>query len=408
MKVDLLKLITAQMDILGIQTTLLSPPYPNITALDYTFRGRLYQDFDYAVIARRMEKLCEPGILIHIKDDFSLSYVLFLLNPEDQEEYHARYCCVGPCLINRLTSGQFQALMNEKSIPASLYHESMEFYNRVPLIQSYDSWLAQWAVFGVFLFGENVRMHFTSMEDLGSMHLDYVDYQIRPEPDIAMDAIEQRYKAEHEFLHAVSIGNTEQALALHQKFLQFRINPRTPDPIRNRKDLLITLNTLMRKAVEAGHVHPGHIDNLSTQLAIEIESVTSEHQISKLGNTMIRKYCMLVNNYSRKAYTALVQTCMDYTDFHYAEELSLDSLARMCSVSKSYLSALFKKEVGMTITDYINSTRIRQSLVLLNSTNLSIQDISYRCGFADSNYFTRTFKKFQGKSPKVYREEIRR
>jgi len=59
------------------------------------------------------------------------------------------------------------------------------------------------------------------------------------------------------------------------------------------------------------------------------------------------------------------------------------------------------------LTDYINSTRIRHSLILFNTTALSIQEISLKCGFTDSNYFTRTFKKFQGLSPKKYREMIR-
>ena len=123
---------------------------------------------------------------------------------------------------------------------------------------------------------------------------------------------------------------------------------------------------------------------------------------------MVRKYCLLVKNYSRRDYSSLVQTCLDYIDFHYSEDLSLDLMAKLCSVSNTYLSSLFKKEVNMTLTDYINSTRIRQSLILLNTTTMSIQEISMKCGFSDSNYFTRTFKKFQGQSPKGYRETIRR
>ena len=97
---------------------------------------------------------------------------------------------------------------------------------------------------------------------------------------------------------------------------------------------------------------------------------------------------------------------MDYIDFHYIEELSLGILAQKHSVSASYLSGLFKKETDMTITDYINTTRIRQALILLNTTSLSVGAIASRCGFPDSNYFTRTFKKHQGITPRAYRESI--
>ena len=77
-----------------------------------------------------------------------------------------------------------------------------------------------------------------------------------------------------------------------------------------------------------------------------------------------------------------------------------------CSVSSSYLSALFKKETSMTVTDYIHYTRIRQALFLLNVSGLSVGEIASRCGFSDANYFTRTFKKLQGKTPKSYRRDM--
>ena len=143
------------------------------------------------------------------------------------------------------------------------------------------------------------------------------------------------------------------------------------------------------------------------QIAVQLESMTSLSSLDAFAPTIVRKYCLLVKNYSRRGYSSLVQTCLDYIDFHYAENLSLDSMARLCSVTNSYLSSLFKKEVSMTLTDYINSTRIHQSLILLNTTSLSIQEIAVQCGFSDANYYARTFKKLQGQSPKGYRDSIR-
>lgn len=183
--------------------------------------------------------------------------------------------------------------------------------------------------------------------------------------------------------------------------------PRVPDPVRDQKNLMFTLNTLLRKAVEQARVHPFHIDNLSRQLAIQIESSCTTGQLDALPNVMIRKYCLLVNNYSRLSCSELVRACMDYIDFHYSSELSLASLADMNFVSPAYLSSQFKKETGTTITDYINDTRIRQALVLLNASDFSIGEIAVQCGFGDANYFTRTFKKLLGKTPTVYRKGIR-
>ena len=208
-------------------------------------------------------------------------------------------------------------------------------------------------------------------------------------------------------MNAVAAGNAETALALQIQFNQYKLMPRTADPVRNRKNMLVILSTLCRKAAQNGHVHPLHIDNLSTQIAVQLESMTSLSSLDAFAPTIVRKYCLLVKNYSRRGYSSLVQTCLDYIDFHYAENLSLDSMARLCSVTNSYLSSLFKKEVSMTLTDYINSTRIHQSLILLNTTSLSIQEIAVQCGFSDANYYARTFKKLQGQSPKGYRDSIR-
>ena len=122
---------------------------------------------------------------------------------------------------------------------------------------------------------------------------------------------------------------------------------------------------------------------------------------------MVRKYCLLVQNHSRMGYSSLVHDCLDYVDFHYSEPLSLKDLAERFSVSSTYLSSLFKKEVHMNLIEYIQSVRLRQALVLLNTTRLPIQEIAGQCGFLDVNYFTRVFKKSYEVSPREYRNKIR-
>ena len=80
------------------------------------------------------------------------------------------------------------------------------------------------------------------------------------------------------------------------------------------------------------------------------------------------------------------------------------SLAVRFSVNKNYLSSRFHKEVGITITDYINQVRIQRAANLLRSSSLSVQQVAEQCGFADGNYFTRIFKKINGMSPNEYRK----
>ena len=64
-------------------------------------------------------------------------------------------------------------------------------------------------------------------------------------------------------------------------------------------------------------------------------------------------------------------------------------------------------ETGMTLTDYVNRQRVEHGIFLLNATDMQIQTIAQYCGIPDVNYFTKTFKKFIGKTPKEYRQNIR-
>ena len=80
----------------------------------------------------------------------------------------------------------------------------------------------------------------------------------------------------------------------------------------------------------------------------------------------------------------------------------------MCHVTKSYLSNLFRKETGSTLTDYIHAVRLRHALVLLNSTTIPIQVVAASCGYSDLNYFIKLFKRENGISPKQYRVQMNR
>ena len=76
----------------------------------------------------------------------------------------------------------------------------------------------------------------------------------------------------------------------------------------------------------------------------------------------------------------------------------------MCYCRDSYISHLFKKHCGKSIRAYTNDLRISEAKKLLKNTGLSIKEISERTGFFDSNYFSNSFKKETGVSPKEYRK----
>jgi YesN/AraC family two-component response regulator len=94
-------------------------------------------------------------------------------------------------------------------------------------------------------------------------------------------------------------------------------------------------------------------------------------------------------------------------DADLSAELSLSKLAEEQKISAGYLATLFKKETGLTVSEAIRKKRIALALHLLHTTNLQIQTIAMHCGIMDVQYFSKTFKKQVGKTPKEYRDSIR-
>jgi YesN/AraC family two-component response regulator len=81
-------------------------------------------------------------------------------------------------------------------------------------------------------------------------------------------------------------------------------------------------------------------------------------------------------------------------------------MAKICNVSPNYLSNLFKRQTGKTLTQYVNGKRVSYAKHLLKTTNLQIQTIAQHCGILDFHYFCRIFKSITGKTPSEYRSGI--
>jgi AraC-like DNA-binding protein len=94
---------------------------------------------------------------------------------------------------------------------------------------------------------------------------------------------------------------------------------------------------------------------------------------------------------------------VNYLDEHWKDPLDIDFLAKKFHLSKSNLHRLFRKAMGTTPIQYISRLRIEKGCEFLRNTDETITRIALNVGFNDSNYFTRTFLKIKGVTPKAYR-----
>mgnify|MGYP001306814711 CR=1 FL=1 len=223
---------------------------------------------------------------------------------------------------------------------------------------------------------------------------------------LAMEDMERRYAIENEFLRAVSLGMTHKAKMIFSNFSQLDLKQRVADPIRNLKNYSIIMNTLLRKAAEQGCVHPLYLDSVSSEFAKKIELVGTTSAGYKLVIDMVSSYCRLVKKHSMTSYSLPIRNTLVCIEANLSGDLTLHTLADMQNISPGYLSALFKKEVGQTLTDYVNSRRMGQAAQLLRTTVLQIQTIAQYCGITDVNYFSKLFKRYHGSSPKNFRQSL--
>lgn len=89
---------------------------------------------------------------------------------------------------------------------------------------------------------------------------------------------------------------------------------------------------------------------------------------------------------------------------HYQEELELDRLAEQLHLSKSYVSRVFRRETGSSITEYLTARRIIQASHLLETTDLSVEQVGSSVGISNTSHFIHTFKQVVGLTPLKYRQ----
>lgn len=98
-----------------------------------------------------------------------------------------------------------------------------------------------------------------------------------------------------------------------------------------------------------------------------------------------------------------VQVLLDYIHTHYKDKITIESLAKKASISKTEVLRCFKSIIGLSPINYLNRYRLQRAAYLLINTENNIQEIAMDCGFDDNSYFSKLFKKTYHVTPHNYR-----
>ena len=345
----------------------------------------------------------EPHTVYKSTNAFALAYLYFLLPGR------ASLLFIGPFINAPLSPRQVLELGEKNGVPPKKQPLLESYYADCPVIPDSSPLYVMLDTFCEQIFGHAYATVDVEQERLSPASPIHTVTGGDSSDDILADmkAMEKRYSYENELMQAVTNGQIHKANQLFSSFSEQSFEKRVSDPLRNMKNYSIIMNTLLRKAAEQGGVHPIYLDRVSSSFAMRIEQLTSLAECGELMQEMFRSYCRLVRKHSMQDYSPIVQKAIIRIDSDLSANLTLHSLAADQEVSPGYLSTIFKKETGQTVTEYIRDKRLKHATHLLSTTHLQIQTVALHCGIMDVQYFSKLFKKQTGKTPKEYRESIK-
>lgn len=136
-----------------------------------------------------------------------------------------------------------------------------------------------------------------------------------------------------------------------------------------------------------------------------LEELNQLDEVRALAREVLYTYAQKVKLEKNKRYSKTIFICINFIYKHIYEDFTHNDVANHVELSPKYLSKLFKDEVGMSISDFIQEEKFKEAKRLLAYSEKPISEIALLLNFNDQSYFSRVFKKVAGITPKKYREK---
>ncbi|MGN0250351.1 MAG: helix-turn-helix transcriptional regulator [Oliverpabstia sp.] len=237
----------------------------------------------------------------------------------------------------------------------------------------------------------------TSMEE----RQEQIWFDIKSEDE---DIYRHTYQEERRIMDAVKEGNIEEAVRL-SKDMDANIGRLGESEVEHWRNLTIVSATLCARAAIEGGVLPSIAYRLSGFYINKSTACQDITQILIYRNHAIEELTKRVLEQKGKRHTSsYTEQCKDYVYGHYREKIYLDHIADTMGISSSYLSRLFKKEMGVSLQDFINDVRVEKAANLLRYSEETLPEIAQYVNFPSQSYFGKIFKQKMQMTPKQYRE----
>lgn len=223
--------------------------------------------------------------------------------------------------------------------------------------------------------------------------------------------IEALHKQREIFLSTIQRGDLQQITELEKETsLKFRdkqlnILKRVPNnELRSYKNILLSHNTLYSYAAEKGGLSAWQCHFISEKYAIMIEHAQTTVELDALHGKMVKEYSDPTIRTSQQGSLSIVQKAEQFIEMYFTEDTSMEEMAKKMHVHPSHMMRAFKKEKGITISQFRNLRRIKEAKELIRFSNLSMTEIAIMIGFSNPQYFSTFFKEIEGMTPLEFKK----
>ena len=362
----------------------------------YCYNQNLQPAFTVQTLSPLLESMQEH-ILYGVRDDLGIGIIFFL--------FDNRSFIVGPYVKTEFDAIKTQRVLIRNQMPASFASSIRLYYSAFPILSSFAVRKIIIGCMCAFTGGMEeysyCRLHGTK-EELKLPQLSFSE-------SLDYSTLYQRYDMENRFLRMVEVGDTENVFGAFRDMYVYGQNKNRyiTAVYQNPTIGLSMVRALVRKAAERGGASIVEINEI-TQRASQRMAAT-QHQNEQIRHTQIMIYeltdAVRRQRYQVGDYSEPIKKTVEFLSLNYSQKITLPQLAKRIGLSEVYLSKIFKREVGMTIFQYIAHLRCTQAAEMLKGSDISIQEISSYVGYPDNNYFVKVFKTYYGMTPSEYRAE---
>ena len=204
----------------------------------------------------------------------------------------------------------------------------------------------------------------------------------------------------------ISQGEVERVQEILQPAMDGQIGRMSRNPFRQQLYAIIIGIAIATRAAMDGGLSEEEAYTLSDLYIREADACNSTQLLWELYARVVLDFTERVRKEKSNAQISeTIQNAMDYILRHLHYDVNLKDIADSVGLSETYFSALFKKETGTTVSEFIQKSRVKEAASMLQYSEYGLQEIGQYLGFCSQSHFSKTFRRYTGMTPGQYRKK---